>query len=83
MACDEMLIHTDDAARGLGLEFNPSRDLVERVLRRLFPGVEVEGDPWQLLQWSNGRIALGEQGKLEGWRWHCAPISEWTGLRPV
>ena len=83
MACDEMLIHTDDAARGLGLVFEPSSGLVERVLRRLFPWVEAEGDPWHLLQWANGRIALKGQAKLEGWRWHCAPISEWTGLRPV
>jgi uncharacterized protein (TIGR03083 family) len=27
MACDEMLIHTDDAARGLGLAFHPDPDL--------------------------------------------------------
>ncbi|MCE9622654.1 MAG: maleylpyruvate isomerase N-terminal domain-containing protein [Actinomycetia bacterium] len=82
MACDEMLIHTDDAARGLGLTFEPNRDLVEQVLRRLFPWVEVEADPWQLLQWANGRTAFEGHPKLERWRWHCAPLDEWTGERP-
>ena len=39
MACDEMLIHTDDAARGLGLPRGSSQDLklAGRVLARLFP----------------------------------------------
>ncbi len=82
MACDEMLIHTDDAARGLGLTFEPNRELVDRVLRRLFPWIGVEGDPWQLLRWANGRIPLKDQPKLKGWRWHCAPIDEWTGPPP-
>ena len=37
MACDELLVHTDDAARGLGLPFSPDRGLAGRVLGRLFP----------------------------------------------
>jgi hypothetical protein len=33
MACDELLIHTDAAARGLGLVFRPPDELARVVLR--------------------------------------------------
>lgn len=82
MACDELLIHTDDAARGLGLAFDPPTDLAEWVLRRLFPWVEVGSDPWGQLQWTNGRTAFDGQPRLERWRWHCAPLEEWDGTTP-
>jgi hypothetical protein len=82
MACDEMLIHTDDACRGLGVTFAPDADVVEPVLRRLFPWAPSEGDPWQLLLWSNGRIHLEERPRLQKWRWHCAPLDEWDGRTP-
>lgn len=75
MACDELLIHTDDAARGLGVDFEPPRELAESVLRRLFPEIELVDDPWQLLRWANGRIALGHRPRREHWRWHCRPLS--------
>ncbi len=79
MACDEMLIHTDDAARGLGSVFDPAPNLVEPVLHRLFPWVTGDADPWSQLRWANGRIALPDQPRLSGWAWHCAPLSEWDG----
>lgn len=79
MACDEMLIHTDDAARGLGLAFNPAQDLAEAVLRRLFPWVTDVTDPWEQLRWANGRIALGDLPQVSGWAWHCSPLDEWDG----
>lgn len=74
MACDEMLIHTDDAARGLGAAFTPPRELPEAILRRLFPEVATEPDPWQQLRWANGRIALGGAPRRERWKWHCSPL---------
>lgn len=79
MACDEMLIHTDDAARGLGVAFEPSPDLVEPVLRRLFPWVTVGPDPWSQLRWANGRIAFDGLPRQSGWAWYCAPIENWDG----
>ena len=79
MACDELLVHTDDAARGLGLEFSPDRALAGRVLARLFPWHEPGDDPWRTLLWANGRIDLPGQPHQEGWTWHCAPLSEWDG----
>lgn len=81
MACDELLIHTDDAARGLGATFAPPDDLVEPVLRRLFPWVSPVTEPWPQLRWANGRIALGDRDRLDGstWAWHCAPLADWDG----
>ena len=83
MAGDEMLIHTDDAARGLGLAFRPSDDLSAAVLTRMFPWIEVQGDPWELLRWANGRIELPGQERLSDWAWHCAPLADWDGTVPT
>ncbi len=88
MACDEMLIHTYDASLGLGVPFVPDIGIVEAVLGRLFPWVEVEpsdsaatprSGSWQQLLWANGRIGLDDSDRLSGWSWHCAPLSEWDG----
>ena len=79
MACDEMLIHADDAARGLGIVFQPAPALAEPVLHRLFPWVNDVSDPWEMLRWSNGRVALVDQPRLSDWAWHCAPAAEWDG----
>ena len=82
MACDELLIHTADAARGLGREFVPPADLAALVLHRLFPWVSGGEDPWTLLSWANGRIELPGRPRLESWAWHCAPLQEWDGTIP-
>lgn len=79
MACDELLIHTDDAARGLGASFEPDRERCDKVLRRLFPWAPTDGDPWDSLRWANGRIAIGDRPRLTSWAWHCAPLDEWDG----
>ncbi len=79
MVCDELLIHTDDAARGLGLAFRPPDELAGAVLRRLFPWVTPSGDAWEQLRWANGRVALGDLERLTDWAWHCAPLAEWDG----
>ncbi|MCP3879971.1 MAG: hypothetical protein GY701_16500 [Sulfitobacter sp.] len=83
MACDELLIHTDDAARGLGLRFRPDDDLAAAVLARLFPWVRGNENPWSLLRWANGRIELGDRKRLSDWAWHCAPLEEWDGTTPT
>jgi uncharacterized protein (TIGR03083 family) len=79
MACDELLVHTYDAARGLARAWSPPVALAEKTLRRLFPWAPGGGDPWETLLWANGRIALPGRDRLEGWRWHCAPLDEWDG----
>jgi uncharacterized protein (TIGR03083 family) len=82
MACDELLVHGADAARGLGLEFSPDKRLAEGVLRRLFPWHEVGPDPWETLLWANDRLVLVDRPGQIGWDWHPAPLSEWDGNSP-
>lgn len=82
MACDEMLVHTHDACRGLSIHFEPPPEFARLVLERLFPWASSDGDPWSVLLWANGRIALDGHPQLENWRWHCAPLDEWDGANP-
>jgi hypothetical protein len=78
-----MLIHTDDAARGLGLRFVPDLKLAGKVLSRLFPWHDPGSDAWQALLWANGRIDLPGHQNQTGWTWHCAPLADWDGLPPA
>jgi len=82
MACDELLVHTSDAASGLGREFTPAPEIAEATLHRLFPWAPTEVDPWSALRWANGRSGLPGHGRLTTWRWHCAPLSEWDRTDP-
>src|SRR6478672_12116439 len=82
MGCDELLVHTWDAARGLGLDFQPPSALSEMVTRRLFPWAPEDTDPWPTLLWANGRAELDGLPRQTDWRWHCAPLSEWDGSAP-
>lgn len=74
MGCDEMLVHTHDAARGLGCEFAIPPDLARKVLARMFPEAPTDRDPERTLLWANGRVPLDDLPKRTGWRWHCAPL---------
>ena len=58
MGCVEMLVHTDDLARGLGLTFRPSAELVREPLARLFPWAPTDTDPWQTLNWATACASL-------------------------
>lgn len=80
MGCDEILIHTDDAARGLGTAFRPDPVLAERVLKRIFPWAPTGIDPWAALRWANGRIELPDRPRLQGWAWFSPPLEEWDGV---
>jgi len=82
MACDELLVHTDDAARGLGLAFEPDAHLAAHVVRRLFPWAPHDQRSWPTLRWANGRAPLGDRPRLEHWQWHCAPLDEWHDTAP-
>ena len=81
MGCDEILVHGYDLAQGLGFDFSPPPQAVERTVRRIFPwapGPE-QADPWDALLWANGRIPLGDRPPETQWLWHCAPLEEWNG----
>jgi uncharacterized protein (TIGR03083 family) len=82
MACDELLVHTDDAARGLDVPFTPPDGLVRATLTRLFPWAPGT-DPWPALLWCNGRVELPGLPRQGRWAWHCAPLEEWDGLNPA
>ena len=63
MACDELLVHTGDAASGLRREFTPPPDVADATLKRLFPWAPTDLDPWSGLKWANGRIELPGHGR--------------------
>jgi hypothetical protein len=80
LGCEEILLHTDDIAQGLGLPFRPPDDLSARLLARLFPWAPTDVDSWAALRWAAGRAALPGHERLgPDWYWHCAPLSEWDG----
>jgi hypothetical protein len=77
MACDEVLVHTHDAATGLGEVFRPDQDLARRVLARLFPWQDPGPDAWTTLLWAHDRVPSPGASPRSGWRWHTAPLAEW------
>jgi len=80
MGCAEILLHTGDIARGLGLPYRPPHVLSARILGRLFPWAPTDVDPWDSLRWAAGRDALPDRERLgPDWYWHCPPLSEWDG----
>ena len=60
MACDELLVHGDDAARGLHVAFSPDRSLAAGCCAASSPGTtrDPDDDPWEVLLWANGRRDL-------------------------
>ncbi|MFF3322516.1 hypothetical protein [Streptomyces sp. NPDC002889] len=70
MAVVETLVHTHDITQGLNLEWSPPRKVCERVLRKLFPHVGIDGDAWEILLWATGRTALPDRPRLTEWRWY-------------
>jgi len=82
MGANEMLIHSDDMARGFGVSFVPPAPLCRRIVDRLFPWAPADVDPWSALRWANDRIALPGHERLgPDWDWHTAPLSE--GRSPI
>jgi hypothetical protein len=75
MGVVETLVHTHDAASGLGIEWDPPRDLCERVLARLFRDVPADADRWHALLWATGRAELPGRPRLTTWRWYGEPAS--------
>jgi hypothetical protein len=82
MGCAEILLHTDDIARGFGRDFDGPDALSRRIVERLFPWAPPapETDGWTLLRWATGRIGLPEHGQVApDWTWHAPPLAEWDG----
>ena len=68
MGVVEVLVHTYDIARGLGIDWVPPAALCEPVLLRLFPAAP-QGEPSKVLLRCAGRAPLGERARLDGCRW--------------
>lgn len=79
MACAELLIHTDDALRGLGARLEGPGELAAAVLARLLPWQEPDARPWATLLWAHNRPTDLDRPPPGDWRWHPAPVSEWAG----
>lgn len=68
MGAAELLLHTDDIARGVGGDFTPPEELCGPVLDRLFPDVEPTGTAaWASLRWVMGRADLDGRPAPEVW----------------
>ena len=66
----ETLVHAHDLATGLGVAWEPDRDLCARVLARLMPEVTRTDDAWVDLLWGCGRVELaGRPRRADGWVW--------------
>jgi uncharacterized protein (TIGR03083 family) len=74
---NEVLVHGWDVASGLDLEFDPPPELCVPIVRRRFPWVADDVDPWVALLTAEGRT--GER------RWIPVevPLGEWDGTAPV
>lgn len=59
-ACAELLVHTGDAAAGLGVAFEPPDDLCRRVLAQQYPGAAAAPGSWHGLLAAAGRPAPRE-----------------------
>jgi hypothetical protein len=70
MGVVETLVHTQDIAEGLGLDWTPPAGLCARALARLFPDAPRGDDPWRTLLWATGRGALPGRERLTSWRWN-------------
>ncbi|MDR3081760.1 MAG: GNAT family N-acetyltransferase, partial [Streptomyces sp.] len=66
----EVLLHTHDIAEGLGLSYEPSAELCEDVLTRIFPQVLPGPDHWRTLVWATGRGELPGRAPVTEWRWN-------------
>ncbi|RZT87759.1 mycothiol maleylpyruvate isomerase-like protein [Pseudonocardia sediminis] len=70
MGVVEVLLHTHDIARGLGIGFSLPEDTCRTVLTRLFPDVPADPeDAAATLLWATGRGPLDGHGPVGAWRW--------------
>ncbi|WP_326819956.1 maleylpyruvate isomerase N-terminal domain-containing protein [Streptosporangium sp. NBC_01756] len=69
MGIVELVVHTYDVTRTLGLSWAPPDRLAAAVLARLFPGAPSGHDPSDTLLWCTGRGPLPGLSRRTDWRW--------------
>ncbi|TDB81689.1 maleylpyruvate isomerase N-terminal domain-containing protein [Micromonospora sp. KC721] len=70
MGIVELVVHTHDIARALGLDWVPPDGLCGPAVERLFPDAPAGHAAVDTLLWCTGRIALARAGRREQWQWH-------------
>jgi uncharacterized protein (TIGR03083 family) len=55
MACEELIVHTYDVTRGLGLPYEPPEELCRLVIEHCYPGQDEQRPVWPFLVWLSGR----------------------------
>lgn len=76
-AANEVLVHGWDVATGLGIEFDPPREVCAPVVRRRFPWVADDADPWATLLTAEGRVGGHHWIPVE------VPLADWDGVAPA
>lgn len=69
MGVTEVVLHTHDIAEGFGVPYEPSAELCEDLLTRLFPHVQPGPAPWPTLLWATGRGDLPGRAPVTKWHW--------------
>lgn len=70
LAVGEVLLHTHDIAEGLAVAYEPSAELAEFVLTRMFPHIQPGPDHWRTLLWATGRGELPGRAPVTEWDWY-------------
>lgn len=66
MGVNELIVHTWDVARGLGLDYEPPDGLAQKVLDRLWTRAP-QGPAGQVLLWCTGRVSLPGHPRVGDW----------------
>jgi hypothetical protein len=72
MGVAEVLVHTHDITRGLGVAWRPPEPLCRLVVARLLPG-SPPGSASEVLLWATGRADLAGHPRVTEWFWRAAP----------
>ncbi|WP_432040053.1 maleylpyruvate isomerase N-terminal domain-containing protein [Streptomyces cucumeris] len=70
MGITELVLHTDDITRALGIPWSPPGELCAAAVRRLFPDAPSGHEPLATLLWCTGRTALPGLPRRTAWQWN-------------
>ncbi|MFK4182972.1 maleylpyruvate isomerase N-terminal domain-containing protein [Streptomyces sparsogenes] len=76
MGITELVVHTYDITRALGLSWAPPDGPSGAVLARLFPDAPAGYGPSDTLLWATGRFALPGHPRRTEWQWHGTPAGD-------
>jgi hypothetical protein len=65
----ETLLHMDDVAKGLRVDWQPPAELAVTILDRFFPDAPTETDRWTTLLWAAGRGELAGHERPAQWEY--------------